>query len=95
MLIDKPIKSGDTVTVKLNNGEELIARFEEENGNELSLSKVVVLAPGAQGIGMVPWLMSTEPTKVKLNKSNILTYASTQKDIADKYIEMTSSIKLV
>lgn len=95
MLFDKPVKNGEVVTVKLSNGEELIARFEEETDTDLVLSKVVVLAPGAQGIGMVPWLMSSEPSKIKLNKSIILTHATTQKEIADKYIEMTSSIKLV
>ncbi len=95
MLFDKPLKSGETVTIKLTTGEEVIARFEEENNGDVTTSKPVVLAPGAQGIGMVPWIMSAEPDKVKINKENILTYATTQKEIADKYIEMTSSIKLV
>ena len=93
MLLDKPLKRGDTVTVKLVNGEELIARFEDE-GSSLTLSKVVVLAPGAQGIGMVPWLMSSDPNKIEINKNNVLAYAPTQEDIANKYTEMTSSIKL-
>ena len=95
MLFDKPLKSGETVTIKLTTGEELIARFEEEQDGNVITSKPVVLAPGAQGIGMVPWIMSAEPDKVKINKENILTYATTQKEIADKYIEMTSSITLV
>ena len=95
MLFDKPLKSGETVTIKLTTGEELIARFEEENNGDVITSKPVVLAPGAQGIGMVPWIMSAEPDKVKINKVNILTYVTTQKEISDKYIEMTSSIKLV
>ena len=95
MLFDKPLKSGETLTIKLPTGEALIARFEEENNGDVITSKPVVLAPGAQGIGMVPWIMSAEPDKVKINKENILTYATTQKEISDKYIEMTSSIKLV
>jgi len=95
MLFDKPVKSGETVTVKLSTGEELIARFEEHLDNgDLVIGKAVVLAPGAQGIGMVPWIMSAEPNSITINKENILTYATTQKEIADKYIEMTSSIKL-
>lgn len=95
MLFDKPLKSGEVVTVKLTTGEELIARFEESTDSGLTVSKAVVLAPGAQGIGMVPWIMSAEPSQITLNKDTILTYATTQKEIADKYIEMTSSIKLV
>ena len=96
MLFDKPLKSGETVTIKLTTGEEIIARYEDTTTNgDLVTSKPVVLAPGAQGIGMVPWIMSAEPDKVNINKENILTYATTQKEISDKYIEMTSSIKLV
>ena len=95
LALDPPATGGEVVTVKLTTGEELIARFEEDAGGDLITSKPVVLAPGAQGIGMVPWIMSAEPDKVKINSSNILTYATTQKEIADKYIEMTSSIKLV
>lgn len=95
MLFDKPVKQGETVTVKLSTGEELIARYEEYKDNgDLVVSKAVVLAPGQQGIGMVPWIMSAEPNKISINKENILTYATTQKEIADKYVEMTSSIKL-
>jgi len=95
MLFDKPLKSGEVVTTKLVSGEELIARFEKSEGDTLTLSKVVVLAPGQQGIGMVPWLMSAEPKQVDINMSTVLTYAVTQKEIADKYTEMTSSIQLI
>ena len=96
MLFDKPLKSGETVTIKLTTGEELIARFDEEQDGNIVANKPVVLAPGAgRRIGMVPWIMSAEPDKVRINKENILTYTTTQKEIADKYIEMTSSITLV
>jgi hypothetical protein len=95
MLFDKPLKSGEVVTTKLVSGEELIARFEKNESDTLTLSKVVVLAPWQQVIGMVPWLMSAEPKHVDINMSTVLTYAVTQKEIADKYTEMTSSIQLI
>ena len=44
---------------------------------------------------MVPWLMSAEPKHVDINMTTVLTYAVTQKEIADKYTEMTSSIQLI
>ena len=95
MLFDKPLKSGEVITTKLVSGEELISRFEKQEGDTLTLSKVVVLVPGQQGIGMVPWLMSAEPKHVDINMTTVLTYAVTQKEIADKYTEMTSSIQLI
>jgi|TARA_B110000971_G_scaffold73973_1_gene75950 hypothetical protein len=96
MLFDKPLKSGEVVSVKLITGEELIARFEKDDaGDILTVSKAVVLAPGEKGIGMVPWIMSAEPNEVQLNKRTVITYSLTQKEIATKYLEMTSSIQLV
>jgi hypothetical protein len=44
---------------------------------------------------MVPWIMSAEPNEVQLNKKTVITYSLTQKEIASKYLEMTSSIQLV
>jgi hypothetical protein len=40
MLFDKPLKSGEVVSVKLITGEELIARFEKDDaGDILTVSK--------------------------------------------------------
>ena len=49
MLLEKPIKDGSIVTVKLNSGEELVARFESETDTELNISKVRTVAHGQEG----------------------------------------------
>lgn len=95
MLIQKPLSVGDTVTVKLISGEEVIARFESEDDSHFYVSKPVTLAGNAQGMGFVPWIMSSLPDRIRLNKSTIITYGQTQEQIAKAFIEATSSIKMV
>ena len=43
MLIETPYKYGDIVSLKLNSGEELVARMEEETPTEYTLFKPMVL----------------------------------------------------
>lgn len=95
MLIQKPLSVGDTITLKLISGEEVIARFESEDDSCYYISKPVTLAGNAQGMGFVPWMMSSLPDRVRLNKSTIITHGHTQEQIAKAFIEATSSIKMV
>ena len=94
MLIEKSIKLNDVITIKLTTGEELIARYQGEESSSLNITKPIVLAAGAQGIGMVPWLMSGLPDTISINKDIVITHCSTQKEIADQYIQATTDIKL-
>ena len=95
MLIQKPPGSGDVVTFKLISGEEVIARFESEDDSSLYISKPVTLAGNNQGMGFVPWMISSLPERIKLNRNTLITFGHTQEQIAKAYIEATSSIKLV
>jgi hypothetical protein len=95
MLLQKPLCKNDVVTIKLIGGEELIARFEDQNEKHLIVSKVSVVAANPQGMGLIPWIMSAEADKVELNKALIATFLPTTKEIADKFTELTTSIKLV
>ena len=43
MLIEAPYKVGDTVSFKLNSGEELVARLDTEDAKSFTLRKPMVL----------------------------------------------------
>ena len=95
MLLDKPIKKNDIISLKLLTGEEVIAQFQEEKDNNLIVSKASIVAANPQGgLGLVPWMMSALPERVELNKATIITSSLTAKEIADKFIEATTSIQL-
>lgn len=96
MLINPRYKVGDIVTFKIIGGEELIARYHEENLSEIMISKPASLVPTGQGsIGMVPSVFSAEinSNTIALQKSSIVFSALSHKDFADEYIRATTSIK--
>ena len=72
MLLDKPIKKNDIISLKLLTGEEVIAQFQEETDNELIVSKASIVAANPQGgLGLVPWIISSVPSSNLINPHNI------------------------
>ena len=95
MLLQKPLTTNDVVSIKLVSGEELIARFQSESDTHLVVSKVSAVGANQNGMGLMPWIVSANTDELKLNKQTVVAYAPTEKEIASKFTEMTSSIKLV
>tara|TARA_B100001964_G_C14205688_1_gene587998 strand:- start:778 stop:1152 length:375 start_codon:yes stop_codon:yes gene_type:complete len=95
MLLEKPIEKGSIVTVKLNSGEELIARFETEDDDILSISKVRAIAQGQSGIGLIPWMITSQSATISINKTTVVAYTQTEEEIAKSYQQNTTDITLV
>lgn len=89
------IKLDEVYTLKLNSGEELIAKVKSVDGNELVLAEPVSIAPGPQGMGLVPSMFTADPKgEYRLNTNSISIYAVTDASVKNKYIEATTGIKL-
>jgi hypothetical protein len=95
MLINKPIKDGTIITVKLNSGEELVARFESDDGDTLDITKVRTVAHGQEGLGIIPWMMTTQRNRISINKSTVVAYTTTDDEVAKSYQQNTTDIRLV
>jgi hypothetical protein len=93
MLIDTPYKIGDTVSLKLTTGEEVVARLEEETGTVYTLHKPMVLIAGQQGLGLAPFMFSVSPdAKFKINSSVVTCILKTEKELASQYTQQTTGI---
>ena len=97
MLVISNFKKGDIVTVKLSSGEEIVARFESFNMDELKVVKPTVLTLNPQNgqAMLIVWLMSidahsSEPVSIKGNQ--IVATARTIKALADSYTQSTTGI---
>jgi len=96
MLIQKPVEKNDVITVKLLTGEEILGRFEADDEEGLHISRASVVAANPEGgLGLVPWMMSSMPEKICINKNTVVTYSPTVEQIADKFTEATSNIQVV
>lgn len=91
------IEKNQVYTFKLNSGEELIAKvtdIDTEN-NQLVISEPVSVAPGPQGMGLVPSVFTANTkSEYRLNTNSISIYVITDDTVKDKYVEATTGIQL-
>jgi hypothetical protein len=96
MLISKGVTVGEVVTIKTTAGEEIVAKLVEDGPLSVRVSKPLCLTATKDGIGLVPFLFTTDPdADVTISKNAIMVLAATIKDAADKYTQQTTGIKLV
>jgi hypothetical protein len=94
MLISKGFSNGDIISLKLINGDELIARFESETGDDITIDRPLALTMSREGLGMIPWMMLGDKSSITLKKSHVFAVVSSQKDAADQYMQGTTGIAL-
>jgi hypothetical protein len=59
------------------------------------LLEAVSIAPGPQGMGLVPSMFTADPKgEYRLNTNSISIYAVTDASVKNKYVEATTGIKL-
>lgn len=87
---------GDTVSLKLISGDEVIGKFVKEDMTTITLNKPVMLAMTQKGPAMAPIMMTVNPdNEYAINKSAVLFQGSTVKEIAEQYIFQTTGIQPV
>jgi hypothetical protein len=94
MLISKGFSNGDIISLKLINGDELIARFESETADDIIIDRPLALTMSREGLGMIPWMMLGDKSAITLKKSHVFAVVSSQKDAADQYMQGTTGIAL-
>ena len=96
MLIETPYKNGDTVSLKLSSGEEIVARLDSETPKEYTLKKPMVLIMQNEGLGLAPYMYSVSPdAKFNVLVNSVSCIAKTQDEIAKQYISTTSNIATI
>lgn len=90
------LEVGKVYTFKFNSGEEVIAKFTcEVTGNYIAVSDPVSIAPGPQGMGLVPSMFTADPSQsVTINTNCIAMYCETDDSVRMKYTEATTGIKV-
>jgi len=96
MIIETPYKATDTITIKTTAGEEVVARFVEEDDKSVTVEKPMAIMATAQGIGLGPFSFTINPdAKLKINKSAVLVIHKTDSEMAKQYVSSTSGITMV
>jgi len=89
-------EQGKTYTIKLNSGEELIAKVSGLiDANTIDITDPVSIAPAQNGMQMIPSMFTAAPgSSVTLNTTNVVMFSETEDGIKMKYIEATTGIKV-
>jgi hypothetical protein len=91
------LELGKVYTFKLNSGEEMIAKVTDHssNSNWITIQDPVSVAPGPQGLGLVPSMFTGDiKESIRLNISSVAFYALTEDGVKMKYIEATTGIQV-
>lgn len=95
MIIETPYKTNDTITIKTTAGEEIVARFVEEDANAITVQKPMAIMATQQGIGLGPFAFTINPdSKVKLNKNSMIFVHKTDSEMAKQYVTSTTGVQL-
>lgn len=89
------INVNEVYSFKLSSGEELISKVLRVTDDFLYLSNPVSVAPGPNGIGLVPSMFTAEnDEEVRLNTNTVTLVAQTEDNVKMKYLEALTGIKV-
>ena len=89
------LKVDSIYTFKLNSGEEVVAKVVADNGDTITITDPVSIAPTQQGMGLVPSLFTNKMHgNVTLNTKNVSLFGETDDSVKTKYIEATTGLKV-
>jgi len=92
--LKKDFSDGDIVSIKLVNGDEIIARFESEDAESVTISRPLALTMNGQGLGMIPWVFLGKDDSITVKKINTFFIVASKKEAATQYVEGTTGIAL-
>lgn len=93
MIIQAPAAEGDTVTLKLISGEEVIGRLVETTDQHITLRKPMAFLMGPQGLGLVPYMFSAvESTEAPIKTAAVVTMLKTDQNVAKQYIQQSTGL---
>jgi len=95
MLVNKGFSSGDIVSIKLINGDEILARFESETNEDVTITRPLVLTMNhTDGLGMMPWIILSAKELITIDKRKFFVMVPCKPDAAKQYMEGTTGIAL-
>ncbi len=95
MLLETPYKNGDTISLKLSSGEEILGRLDSETDQNITLHKPMVLIAQEKGLGLAPFMFSVSPTgKFVMKAASVLCITKTKDEISKQYMTQNTGSAL-
>lgn len=96
MLVNQRYTSGDVVSFKMVNGDELVAKVVEETDTGFSVSSPCTVMPSQQGIGLIQSLFSADQNaKVFLSRQHVMFHAESLEQMKAHYLKTTTGVEII
>ena len=96
MLVTNRYDKDQTVSFKLVNGDEIVAKIVEETDDGYLIAKPTTVMPSQQGLGLLQSLFTSDLNKtITLSKTHVMMHAPTIEDVRNHYIKTTTGIEPV
>jgi hypothetical protein len=96
MLENKGYTKDTTVSFKLVNGDEIVAKIVEETSDAFVINKPCTCMPSQRGLGLLQSLFTSDLNKtITLSKTHVMMHAPTVKDVENHYLQTTTGIEPV
>jgi hypothetical protein len=96
MLVPKSYQPNDIITLKLVNGEELVARYMDKTVTHWILERPLMVMASNQGVALIQSLISADINKnVEINSEHVIMHSQTVQQMVDHYIQTTTGIQTV
>lgn len=93
MLVQAPVKKGDTVSMKLITGEEVMTRIDDIKDDAYVCHKPLSLLQSPQGMVLGQFMITMDQdADITLPKTSVLCFAKPHAEMASKYTEATTGI---
>ena len=94
MLTTNGYNKDTIVSLKLVNGDEVVAKVLEDTATHFVVSKPCTVIPSPKGMGLVQSLFTSDLNKsISLDKQHVMLHAATVKEVEDHYIQTTTGIQ--
>lgn len=94
MLLEKPFTSNDVITIKLINGDEIIARYVDQTASTITINRPMAITANMSGLGLIPWIFFGGVDDYTLKKEHIFLSVISKKEAANQYMQGTTGIAL-
>jgi len=96
MLVSQQYASGDVVSFKMVNGDEVVAKVLEVTDDGWKVSAPCTVMPSQQGLGLMQSLFSAkEDCKVFIGKQHVMFHAESLEQMAAHYIKTTTGVEII
>ena len=84
---------GSIVSLRILNGDELIARLKEANSESVTLTNPMVVAVSEEGAGAIPWFALGDASVVNIKMTHIYSMVPAKLDAAEEYTKNMAKIE--